>query len=103
VFDSRYLAPECWDGTFVPASDIFAFGLILFDILSGSLAFPADWRLAALAFKVAIDGWRPEIPDSVLPGTRALICNCWAADLRGNCRSGARRLSSYGELKNGSA
>jgi hypothetical protein len=29
---------------------------------------------------LVIEGTRPEIPDSVLPGPRALIENCWAAD-----------------------
>jgi serine/threonine protein kinase len=35
--ESRYLAPECYDCTLLQASDVFAFGLILFEILAGAL------------------------------------------------------------------
>jgi serine/threonine protein kinase len=73
---SRYLAPECYDGTFRCASDVFAFGLILFEILVGRPAFPE--RLPA--WKIAIEGARPEIPDFVLRPARELVAGCWEAD-----------------------
>jgi hypothetical protein len=34
-----------------------------------------------MALRVALKDELPEIPDSVLPGVRALIENCWATDL----------------------
>jgi serine/threonine protein kinase len=74
---SRYFAPECHDGTFRCASDVFAVGLILFEIVVGRPAFPdavSEWQIA---FKVAIRGARPEIPDSVLPPAQELITACW--------------------------
>jgi hypothetical protein len=37
--DLRYTASECCDGTFVPSSDIFGFGLILVQLLVGLSAF----------------------------------------------------------------
>jgi serine/threonine protein kinase len=77
---SRYLAPECYDGAFLPASDVFAFALILFEIVADRPAFPEDLRLAQIAYMVANEGHRPEIPDSVPPRTRELIEECWAAD-----------------------
>jgi hypothetical protein len=78
--DSRYLAPECYDFTFVQASDVFAFGLILFEILSGRRAFQENLNAWQIARMVTLDGVRPEVPNSVLPPARALIEDCWAAD-----------------------
>jgi TPR repeat protein len=80
VVESRYLAPECYDCTLLQASDVFAFGLILFEILAGEAAFDhsLDWYEAG--FQVNIKGIRPKIPESIPPGVRALIEDCWAAD-----------------------
>jgi TPR repeat protein len=82
--NSRYLAPERYagtfryDGAFSCASDVFAFGLILFEILAGRSAFPESLTRWQIALMVAIEGARPEIPDSVLAPARALIEDCWA-------------------------
>jgi serine/threonine protein kinase len=78
--DSSYLAPECYDGTFGRASDVFAFGLILFELLAGRLAFPESLNRLQIARLVAIEGARPEIPESVIAPARSLIENCWAGD-----------------------
>jgi serine/threonine protein kinase len=73
---SRYLAPE---GTFAQASEVFAFGLILFEILTGKPEFPTDLHPCKIALKV-IEGDRPHVPDSVLPVARELIADCWAPE-----------------------
>jgi serine/threonine protein kinase len=78
--DSRYLAPERYDGTFRCASDVFAFGLILFEILAARPAFPESLNRRQIAFAIAIEEARPEIPESVPAPARALIEDCWAAD-----------------------
>jgi hypothetical protein len=78
--DSRYLAPERYDGTFRCASDVFAFGLILFEILAGFPAFPESLSRWQIAWMIAVEDARPKIPESVLAPARALIENCWAAD-----------------------
>jgi TPR repeat protein len=80
VVDSRHLAPECYDDTFRCASDVFAFGLILFEILIGRPVFPERLDPLQITFMVAIEGAQPEIPDSVRPPARALIEDCWEAD-----------------------
>jgi serine/threonine protein kinase len=77
--DLRYTAPECDDGTFLPASDVFGFGLILFELLAGPAAFPKGGQQYRIASKI-VEGERPDIPDFVLPGARALIEDCWKAD-----------------------
>jgi serine/threonine protein kinase len=65
---------------FLQASDVFAFGIILFEIMVGRRAFAESLRLHQIAFIVAVENGRPEIPDSVLPPARALIQDCWEAD-----------------------
>jgi serine/threonine protein kinase len=74
--DSRYLAPECYDCVFRQASDVFAFGLILFEILAARPAFPPGLDHWKIACRVAINGERPAIPDFVHPPVRALIEDC---------------------------
>jgi serine/threonine protein kinase len=76
---SRYFAPECHGGTFIQASDVFAFGLILLEMLTGGRAFPVDLHYFKIAWKV-VEGDMPRIPDSVPPPARELITDCWADD-----------------------
>jgi hypothetical protein len=63
--DFRYLAPE---DTFRWASDVFAFGTILFEILAGGPAFPESLNQLQVAF-----------PDSLLCSALELITDCWKA------------------------
>jgi serine/threonine protein kinase len=52
--NSRYRAPECYDGTFLFASDVFAFGLILFELLTGRPVFPENLPWPKIAYLVAV-------------------------------------------------
>jgi serine/threonine protein kinase len=74
--DSRFLAPECYDCVFLQASDVFAFGRILFEISAARPAFPPGLDPWKIACRVAINGERPAIPDFVPPPVRALIEDC---------------------------
>jgi serine/threonine protein kinase len=79
--DCHYLAPECYDGVFNCESDVFSFGLILFELLSGQLPFPQACTVQQqyrIARTVSVDGVRPAIPDSLPPDAQALIAECWA-------------------------
>jgi TPR repeat protein len=78
--DFRYLAPECFDGICLRASDVFAFGIILLEILTGAPAYPESLRPCQIMFTVSFADERPEIPDSIPPRLRALIQDCWATD-----------------------
>jgi len=58
----RYMPPEQWEGeAFVPASDLFAVGAILFEMLAGKPAFPGStiievYRAVAIAQPPALTG-----------------------------------------------
>jgi serine/threonine protein kinase len=78
--DFRYLAPECYDNRYYPESDIFSFGLILYELVTGEPAFKKDLDREFIAAQVAVHDYRPEIPNSVLPGTRKLIEDCWEVE-----------------------
>jgi serine/threonine protein kinase len=77
--NSRYLAPECYDRQYLPASDVFSFGLILYELLTGQTAFPRELTQHKIALKI-INEELPEIPKSVSPSAAELITDCWAAE-----------------------
>jgi myosin-5 len=80
LIGSHYLAPECHENRFLWESDVFSFGLILFRLIVGRSPFPTDLSPLAVAKRIAIDGERPEIPDSVPPLVGGLIVACWATN-----------------------
>jgi hypothetical protein len=52
--DSHYLTPECYEDIFVPACDIFSFGLILDELVAGDPANPKTLTTHAVALRLAI-------------------------------------------------
>jgi TPR repeat protein len=80
LIGSRYLAPECYDGQYSKFSDVFSFGMILFEMAVGAPAFP-DWMTPlVVAKKLVTEERRPDIPEWIGPGVGALITECWADD-----------------------
>jgi serine/threonine protein kinase len=83
ILTSIQMSPFQWyERRFLDASDVFAFGMILCELLVGSPPFWKGSRTGLdlrIAYRVSVEGERPEIPDSVLPMTRELITDCWAA------------------------
>jgi serine/threonine protein kinase len=66
-FSSPYFAPECYSNKFSRASDVFSFGLILFELLSGQPAFSKDMTPLQIMCAVVVNDERPEIPKFVIP------------------------------------
>jgi serine/threonine protein kinase len=82
--DARYRAPECYEDAAVPESDVFAFGLILFEAAAGRPAFARAMRQAAIAGAVVLREWELALPPDVSlpPATAALITDCCARNFR---------------------
>jgi serine/threonine protein kinase len=78
--DVHYLAPERFANLCFQKSDVFSFGMIVYELLTGELAFPKEMPLIKIAFRISIDDERPVIPASVLPSARNLIMKCWAKE-----------------------
>lgn len=78
----QYMAPEQLQGKTVDArSDIFAFGLVLYEMLTGKTAFEADDSAALIAAIMTshprpLTDWLPEVP----PALKRVIETCIAKD-----------------------
>jgi serine/threonine-protein kinase len=78
--DSYYLAPECYDNFCSQMSDVFSFGLILYELLTGQPVFSKELTFKEIIFKVGVKYKMPDIPKSVLPSARELMTKCWAKE-----------------------
>jgi serine/threonine protein kinase len=74
--DSHYMAPEHYSTGTVRESDVFSFGLILYEIIVGRAVFPRDASAGGIMGEVLEKGWKPDIPESLFPETRELISDC---------------------------
>jgi serine/threonine-protein kinase CTR1 len=77
LFNSHYLAPESYDNEYGQESDVFSFGLIVYELVAQKPAFPTDLSQLAVAKRLVVDNERPTIPAFVLPAVQRLICKCW--------------------------
>jgi serine/threonine protein kinase len=78
--DSHYLAPECYDNHYYPESDVFSFGLILYELLVGQSAFPKQLNQQQIAYRLIMTDKWPTIPEFVVPSARKLINDCWSKE-----------------------
>lgn len=75
-----WLAPEAMeDGTFTAASDVYSFGIVVWEVITRECPF-RDMNPHQAALAVMTEDARPEIPDYVPPRLQALIRRCWARD-----------------------
>jgi hypothetical protein len=73
-----YISPESLgDAPPTKKADVFAFGLILYEILFGESVFPKDAN-AARIYKLHKTETRPEIPEWISTPISELIKSCWS-------------------------
>ena len=84
---SIYMAPEVISGDrYNGKSDVYAFGILMFEVLTESLPYPlyqlkrmSDFTLKS---KVVNEDYRPEFTVPIKPALKGLIMQCWARNPR---------------------
>lgn len=61
------------------ASDVFSFGMILWECMTGSRPFSSQTSSASILMAI-VEGYRPEIPSFVPRSYAMLIQDCWHQD-----------------------
>jgi serine/threonine protein kinase len=77
-----YAAPEYFDETEngpVKKPEVFAFGLILYELIVGKGAFPKNLTCRGIT-EIRESGYLPKIPESVNSSIREIIERCWRKD-----------------------
>ena len=72
-----YKGPECFNDEFTRASDVYAFAIIVWELLTADRPW-ANVTDAAIMFKVCNNGERPAIPDKANRGLAIIAEKCWA-------------------------
>jgi serine/threonine protein kinase len=82
------MSPELFlSGHVSKASDVYAYGILLFEMLTGQRAY-AGVPIPLLPHEVARQGLRPSWPPNLPPGCRDLQClaeACWAQQPQDRC------------------
>jgi serine/threonine protein kinase len=76
TYDVRYIAPECFNDSPNLKSDVFSFGLIFYELITGSPPFPPDSEPFRVAKRIGVNGFCPNIPDWIIPNVKTLIIDC---------------------------
>jgi serine/threonine protein kinase len=83
-----HMSPELFTaGHISKASDVFAYGVLLFEIMTGQRAY-AGVPIPLLPHEVAVQGLRPQWPPGMPPGCRdlrRLAESCWAHNPQDRC------------------
>jgi serine/threonine protein kinase len=76
----QYMAPEMYDESEYDFKvDVFAFGLILYEVLTGNAVFGPNLSPKNIMYR-AVTGQRPDIPDDIPAFVKSLIRSCWSTD-----------------------
>ncbi|KAH9564203.1 hypothetical protein CY35_04G013200 [Sphagnum magellanicum] len=70
-------SPEDLKLAYLPAGDVYGFGMVLYELLTGQIPFQGH---SLNDYDLVISGARPDIPDDVSPEMRDLLLRCWHQD-----------------------
>jgi serine/threonine-protein kinase len=74
--DFRYSAPECFEDAPNLKSDVFSFGLILYELLTGNPLFASNSTPLLVMKRLVVEPSLPDIPDFVAPKVKLIILDC---------------------------
>jgi NIMA (never in mitosis gene a)-related kinase len=74
--DVRCIAPECFENCPNLRSDVFSFGLIVSELLTGTPPFPPDLEPSRVVKRIAVDTFSPNIPYWIAPNVKTIILDC---------------------------
>jgi len=78
---SFQVAPEVFKGdSYSSKADVYSFGMILFELMTGHSPLPEDMEPLKMANMVAHEGFRPPLPPACPPSWRGVIEKCWAGE-----------------------
>lgn len=79
----QYMAPEAANGKAEKASDVWSFGILMAQLLTGELPWPNDTNFVAMGFTYRLghdESMVPTIPESVSSDAREVIRSCCHRD-----------------------
>jgi serine/threonine protein kinase len=65
--------------TFTPAADVYGFGMVCYELLTGHIPFQCE-GLRRTDYDAVLSGRRPKLPDYLSPGMTQLLLKCWHHD-----------------------
>eukprot|EP01127_Copromyxa_protea_P014317 TRINITY_DN3967_c1_g1_i1.p1 TRINITY_DN3967_c1_g1~~TRINITY_DN3967_c1_g1_i1.p1 ORF type:complete len:470 (+),score=52.52 TRINITY_DN3967_c1_g1_i1:186-1595(+) len=76
-----YLSPEGWKSSVVPASDVYSFGIIIWEVIVGDIPYRSmNFQKVSELEKAVLAGTRPDIEAVPYPELKPLITACWHPD-----------------------
>jgi TPR repeat protein len=80
AISSRYLALECFNDDACAESDVFSFGMILYELVVGHPIFRKTMTIPQILKALVLNDWKVDIPKWVTPEARELIQDCLATN-----------------------
>jgi serine/threonine protein kinase len=65
--------------TFTPAADVYGFGMVCYELLTGHIPFQCE-GVRFSDYDAVLSGRRPKLPDYLSPGMTQLLLKCWHHD-----------------------